>query len=74
MSKKPRLPVAVVALGVTSFFTDVGTELIFPLLPVFLATLGASPTFIGLIEGQAEATSSILKLGAGWVADRTSRR
>lgn len=69
-----RLPAAVVALGVTSFFADVGSEMIFPLLPVFVASLGASTTFLGLVEGLADATSSLLKLASGYVADHTRRR
>jgi MFS family permease len=64
-----RLPSAVIALGVTSFFADVGSEMIFPLLPVFVASLGASTTFLGLVEGLADATSSLLKLASGYVAD-----
>jgi MFS family permease len=69
-----RLPGTVVALGITSFFTDVGTEMIFPLLPVFVASLGATPAFLGLVEGVAEATASLLKLGSGYVADRVPRK
>lgn len=65
-----KLPVAVVWLGVASFFTDIGSEMIFPLLPVYLASLGAAPAFLGLIEGLADATSSLLQLGSGYVADR----
>ena len=72
-SKRPRLPPAVIALGLTSFFTDAGTEMIFPLLPVFVASLGASTTFLGLVEGLADATSSLLKLASGELADRTGR-
>src|SRR5262249_51067950 len=73
-SPKSGLPAAVVALGLTSFFTDVATEMIFPLLPVFLATLGAAPVFLGLVEGAADATSSLLKLAFGYVADRARRK
>ncbi len=69
-----RLPRTVVALGVTSFFTDVGSEMIFPLLPVFVASLGASATFLGLVEGVADATASLLKLAAGYLADRASKK
>jgi MFS family permease len=68
---RPRLPQAVVALGLTSFLTDVGSEMIFPLLPVFVASLGAGPAFLGLIEGVAEAVASTLKLVSGYVAERT---
>jgi MFS family permease len=69
-----RLPATVIALGITSFFTDVGSEMIFPLLPVFVASLGATPAFLGLVEGVAETTASLLKLGSGYVADRVPRK
>lgn len=69
-----RLPPAVIALGLTSFFADVGSEMIFPLLPVFVASLGAGTTFLGLVEGLADATSSLLKLVSGVLADRAGRR
>jgi len=73
--RHPRLPAAVILLGFTSLFTDVGTEMIFPLLPVFLTeTLGAGPAYLGLVEGAADTVSSLLKLGSGIVADRTTRR
>lgn len=68
------LPRAVIALGLTSFFADVGSEMIFPLMPAFLATLGATPVFLGLLEGAAEATASTVKLLAGRLADDPSRR
>lgn len=74
LTARRRLPAAVIALGVTSFFADVGSEMIFPLLPVFVASLGASTTFLGLVEGLADATSSLLKLASGYVADHTRRR
>jgi len=73
-SARRRLPSAVIALGLTSFFADVGSEMIFPLLPVFIASLGASTAFLGLVEGLADATSSLLKLASGYVADHTRRR
>jgi len=58
-----------------SFFTDVSTEMIYPLLPVFLASvLGANASFIGAIEGAAETTASLLKLLSGWWSDKVSSR
>jgi MFS family permease len=70
-----RLPRTVVLLGLTSLFTDVGTEMIFPLLPVFLvATLGAGPAYLGLVEGAANTVASLLKLVSGVIADYTRRR
>jgi len=65
------LPRTVLVLGGVSFLNDAASEMITPLLPVFLtATLGAGPAVVGLIEGVAEATASLLKLVAGWLADR----
>ncbi len=73
-SGSPRLPLTVVAFGVTSFFTDVGSEMIFPLLPLFMSSLGAAPAFLGLVEGGADAVASLLKLASGYVADRIPRK
>jgi hypothetical protein len=65
------LPRTVVVLGLVSMLNDAASEMITPLLPVFLtATLGAGPAVVGLVEGLAEATSSVLKLVSGWLADR----
>lgn len=65
------LPRTVLVLGGVSFFNDAASDMLAPLLPLFLtATLGAGPVVVGLIEGVAEATASILKLVAGWLADR----
>lgn len=70
-----RLPATVVLLGVTSLFNDVGTEMIYPLIPVFLVeALGASSTYVGLVEGAADMVASFLKLAAGVLADMTRRR
>lgn len=72
---KGKLHRNVVALGLVSFFTDFSSEMIYPLLPVFISTtLGAGPAVLGLIEGVAEATASLLKLFSGMVADRTKRK
>jgi MFS family permease len=74
---KPRASLGrnVIALGAVSFFTDMSSEMIYPLLPVFLTSvLGASASFIGAIEGAAESTASLLKLGSGWWSDRVRRR
>ena len=65
----------VYALAAVSFFTDVSSEMIYPLLPVFLSTvLGANAGFIGAIEGAAESTAALLKLVSGWWSDRVKRR
>lgn len=69
------LPPSVWLLGVISLLTDTASEAIYPLLPMFLtAVLGARPLVLGFIEGVAEATSSVLKIVAGRVSDRSGRR
>jgi MFS family permease len=65
----------VLLLGVVSLLTDVSSEMIYPLLPVFLTTvLGAGMGFVGLVEGVAESASSLLKLFSGWISDRLGMR
>ena len=65
----------VFALSLVSFLNDTSSEIIYPLLPTFLAlTLGASPFAIGLIEGFAESIASILKLFSGYLSDRFGNR
>ncbi len=62
-------------LGVTSFFNDLSSEMVYPLLPLFLTeVLGASAVILGLLEGLAELASSLLKLVSGWWSDRVRRR
>jgi MFS family permease len=70
-----RLGRNVIALAAVSFFTDASSEMIYPLLPLFVtATLGASAVFVGAIEGAADSVSALLKLASGWLSDRTKRR
>jgi MFS family permease len=70
-----RLRPQVVLLGLISLLNDTASEMIYPLLPVFLvSTLGATPLVVGLIEGAADALASVLKLAAGWLSDRLPRR
>ena len=69
------LPRNVVALSVVSLLNDTSSEIIYPLLPAFLAlALGASPFAIGLIEGFAESIASLLKLFSGYLSDRFGTR
>jgi MFS family permease len=70
-----RLPRTVIALGAVSLLTDASSEMIYPLLPVFLSSvLGAGPLAIGAIEGLAESVAALLKLVSGWWSDRLARR
>src|SRR5215217_8108496 len=69
------IPRPVWFLGWTSLFTDAATEMIYPLLPIYLSrVLGAGAASLGIIEGVAEGINSILKVISGWLADRRSRR
>jgi MFS family permease len=71
----PGLPRTVIALGLVSFFTDLSSEMIYPLLPLFLAgVLGAGVFSLGLIEGVAETTAALLKVFSGFWSDRIRRR
>lgn len=72
--RRGRLPRNVVVLGIVSFFTDVGSEMIYPLIPIFVATLGSGPVILGIIEGVAETTASILKLFSGIISDKLKKR
>jgi MFS family permease len=69
------LPRTVFALSLVSLLNDTSSDIIYPLLPAFLAlTLGASPFAIGLIEGFAESVASILKLFSGYFSDKFGTR
>ncbi|KPJ50853.1 MFS transporter [candidate division TA06 bacterium DG_26] len=75
MRRLPKLERNVFYLGLVSLFTDFSTEMIYPLLPLFLSvTLGVDKAFIGVIEGVAESAASILKVFSGWLSDRLQRR
>ena len=61
--------------GLVSFFMDLSSEMIYPLVPLFLANvLGVNKSMIGLIEGIAESTASLLKVFSGWLSDRIGQR
>jgi MFS family permease len=70
-----RIVSGVWTLGWIAFLSDVASDMIFPLLPDFLTrTLHAGPAALGLIEGVAEATASLMKVVSGWWSDRVRRR
>ena len=59
--------------GVTSFFTDTSTKMIYSVMPLFLLSIGASKTTIALIEGVAESTASLLKAFSGYWSDKIGK-
>jgi MFS family permease len=61
----------IVLLGLVSLFVDMSTEMVYPLIPLFLtATLGATPAVVGVIEGIAESIASFLKVFSGYIGDK----
>jgi len=72
--REPSAARNIYAFGITSFLNDTATEMAYWVLPAFLASLGAGPTQLGLIEGVAESVASLAKLFSGYLADRFPRR
>ncbi|MCL2150058.1 MAG: MFS transporter [Dehalococcoidia bacterium] len=62
-------------LGLVSFFTDLSTEMVYPLIPLYLTSaLGATPAMVGVIEGIAESAASLLKVFSGYMTDRLRKK
>jgi len=72
---KSKLSKNVIVLGLVSFFNDCASEMVYPVVPIFLTTtLGAPVATVGLIEGIAESTASLLKVVSGWLSDKFRKR
>lgn len=70
-----KIPKNVFFLGLVSFFNDVASEMVYPIIPIFITSvLGAPVSVLGLIEGIAEATASIMKFVSGYVSDKMQKR
>lgn len=75
ISAVKKLPRNIWAVGFTSLFMDISSEMVLNILPLFLSNvLGVQTSIIGLIDGIAEATASILKMFSGWLSDRLGGR
>lgn len=62
-------------IGLVSFFTDLSTEMVYPLIPLYLTSaFGATPAIVGIIEGTAESLASILKVYSGHISDRFQKK
>lgn len=73
--ERPRLGRTVIALGIVSLLTDTSSEMVYTQIPIFLTrVLGVPAIVVGLIEGVAESTASLLRLVSGWLSDRSGRR
>ncbi len=64
----------IIVTGLTSLFTDISSEMIYPIISLYLLALGSSPALIGLIEGIAESTASVVKVFSGAISDRIRKR
>jgi len=65
----------IIILGITSLLTDISTEMVYPLIPLYLVSqLGATPGIVGIIEGIAESLASLLKLYSGHISDKFGKR
>jgi len=64
----------ILIVGIISLFTDLSSQMVFPLIPLFLVTLGAGAWVVGLVEGAAETTASLLKVFSGYWSDKIKKR
>lgn len=65
----------IIFLGLVSFFTDLGTEMVYPLIPLYLTSVfGATPAIVGIIEGIAESLASLLKVFSGYISDKFQKK
>lgn len=64
----------VIITGITSFLTDISSEMFYPLISFYLLALGAGPAILGLVEGLAESIASLLKVYSGYISDKIRKR
>lgn len=65
----------IIFLGLVSFFTDLSTEMVYPLIPLYLTSaFGATPAIVGIIEGIAESLASLLKVFSGYLSDKFQKK
>jgi MFS family permease len=64
----------IIIVGFVSLFTDLSSQMVFPVVPLFLLSLGATAWIVGLVEGAAETTASLLKVFSGYWSDKIKRR
>ena len=74
-NRKQKIAANIILLGLVSFFADISSEMVYPLIPLYLtAVLGATPALIGIIEGIAESLASLLKVFSGFICDTYQRK
>src|SRR5574344_1576887 len=73
--KKKKIFNNIFFLGLVSFFADISTEMVYPLIPLYLTSVfGATPTLVGIIEGLAESVASLLRVFSGYISDKYKRK
>lgn len=61
-------------MGLVSLLTDFGSQIVFPLIPLYLASMGAGASIVGLVEGAAETTAALLRVVSGFISDKRKKR
>lgn len=65
----------IIFLGLISFFMDISSEMVYPIIPLYLTSaFGATPSLVGIIEGIAESTASLLKVFSGYITDKYKKK
>ncbi|MFA9379784.1 MAG: MFS transporter [Acetanaerobacterium sp.] len=65
----------IILLGLVSFFSDISTEMVYPIIPLYLTSVfGATPVLVGIIEGIAESLASLLKVFSGYITDKAQKK
>lgn len=64
----------VIITGLASLFTDISSEMIYPLVPIYISLLGGGPIALGVIEGVAESIANLLKVFSGYISDKIQKR
>lgn len=65
----------IIALGLVSFFSDISSEMVYPIIPLYLTSVfGATPAIVGIIEGIAESVASLLKVFSGYITDKHKKK
>lgn len=72
--KSRHTPRNILLLGLVSMFIDMSTEMVYPIMPMFLVALGAAPAIIGVIEGITDGLAAILRVFAGYISDKTQKK
>ncbi|MEG2688369.1 MAG: MFS transporter, partial [Clostridia bacterium] len=71
---KKEVPTNIILLGLVSMFIDMSTEMVYPIMPMFLVALGATPSIIGVIEGITEGLATVLRAFAGYITDKFHKK